>query len=268
MISKMTIDGKDETHKMKLWKFPAGEVGVKLEGVLISRMSIVTFDVKYENSDDIMYMLNLYDALQHICPVFQGCYFYIPYLPYSRQDRVCHDGESFALNVFGQVLGLMPLAKFFTEDLHSHVSKQVIENLIEEPQENCARSLPKYDMIVAPDKGASLKIYKHEQVSLGTEVVICEKKRTGFTISTVDLPYDTVRGNVCVVDDLGDGMGTFLVLAEMLKRTQPNITTLDLYVTHGLFTKGLDGVRKYYNKVYVSNLCNLEVRGDSLLVEI
>jgi ribose-phosphate pyrophosphokinase len=272
MISKMTIDGKDETHKMKLWKFPAGEVGVKLEDVSISRNSIVTFDVKYENSDDIMYMLNLYDALQHICPVFQGCHFYIPYLPYSRQDRVCHEGESFALNVFGQVLGLMPLAKFFTEDLHSHVSKQVIENLIEEPQWCFTNQLltKDFSFFIAPDKGATSKILNLQGAnSEGIEqVVTLNKVRKDGKVIYEDYEIDTLYGKVCVVDDLADAGGTFIALGEMLKRTQPNIQSFSLYVTHGLFTKGLSELESVYDTFYVGNLVNVSLRNNPKVKEI
>jgi ribose-phosphate pyrophosphokinase len=263
MISKMTVNGVDETHKMKLWKFPAGEVGVKLENIKIDRTSIVTFDVEYQNSDDIMYMLNLYDALQHKCAEFQGCYFYIPYLPYSRQDRVCHEGESFALNVFGQVLGLMPLANFFVDDLHSHVSKQVVPNLVEAPQYAfTSRLLVKdFDFFIAPDKGAASKISNLQGDNKDgiEQVVTLNKVRKDGKVIYEDYKFDTLYGKVCVVDDLADGGATFIALGEMLKRTQPNITSYALYVTHGLFTKGLSELESVYSEFYVGNLVNKEL---------
>lgn len=85
------------------------------------------------------------------------------------------------------------------------------------------------------------------------------KTRVDSKVVYVDYAYDTIKGSVCVVDDLVDGGFTFLSLAEMLKRTQPNITSLNLYVTHGLFSKGTEELKKFYDRIYVHNLMNKSV---------
>ena len=70
------------------------------------------------------------------------------------------------------------------------------------------------------------------------------------------------------MDDISDGNGTFIALANMLVKTGNNGSQLDLYVTHGIFSKGLDNIRGLYNKVYTANLMNNEVKYDGMLVEL
>ena len=131
-------------------------------------------------------------------------------------------------------------------------------------QSSCAKYLPKFDALIAPDKGAAEKVKTHYQVSLGTPCHTLNKVRLDGRVIYEDYPYDTIKGNVCVVDDICDGGATFLSLAEMLKRSQPN-ANLNLYVTHGIFSKGLDDLEKYYDIIYVHNNMNPSV-ADSVTV--
>lgn len=194
----------------------------------------------------------------------------IPYFPYARQDRVCNSGESKALEVFVQVLSKAFCWNFRTKDVHSSVALALCDDygitLINESQEDCAVDLPLFDVLVAPDKGAANKAALHKQFMWGTTGLVClSKTRVGPKVVYVDYDYDTIKGNVCVVDDLADFGGTFLALGEMLNRTQPNITSLNLYVTHGLLGKGVDELKKLYDRIYVHNLMNKSVL-DSVVV--
>ena len=80
----------------------------------------------------------------------------------------------------------------------------------------------------------------------------------------------TISGKVCVVDDLCDKGQTFVSVAKILSEKTPYlITTLDLYVTHGFFTGGVEFVSPSYDTIYcyrnynkdkttVKELCNVE----------
>ncbi len=56
-------------------------------------------------------------------------------------------------------------------------------------------------------------------------------------------------GKYLVVDDICDGGGTFLGLADKFWK-QTSISTLDLYVTHGIFSKGVRELLRMYHNVY------------------
>lgn len=255
--------------EFKSWKFPAGEVGVKLPR--IEEHEKVGIVLTMPTSDEIFIALNILDALASQGIQRENIDLFIPYMPYGRQDRVCHEGESFALRVFGHMLKAFPhYNNIYIKDMHSDVTQQVLSGygvqVKHMSQSSCAMYLPKFDVLIAPDKGAADKVLKHYQVdALDTLCHTLLKTRKDGQVIYVDESYDTIRGNVCVVDDICDGGATFLSLAEMLKRTQPNITSLNLYVTHGIFSKGTDELLKLYDTIYVHNNMNQSV-ADSVTV--
>lgn len=254
--------------EFKSWKFPAGEVGVKLPQ--IEEHEKVGIVLTMPTSDEIFIALNILDALAIQGIPRENIDLFIPYFPYGRQDRMCHEGESFALRVFAQILKSVPhYNNIYIKDTHSEVTHQALMGygvqVKHMSQSSCAKYLPKFSVLIAPDKGAAEKVMTHYQVGLGTLCHTLLKTRKDGQVTYVDEAYDTISGDVCVVDDICDGGATFLSLAEMLKRTQPNITSLNLYVTHGIFSKGTDELLKLYDTIYVHNNMNQSV-ADSVTV--
>ena len=244
------------------WKFPAGEVGVKLPQ--IEEHEKVGIVLTMPTSDEILIALNMLDALAIQGIQRENIDLFIPYFPYGRQDRMCHEGESFALRVFGHMLKAFPhYNNIYIKDMHSDVTQQVLMGygvqVKHMSQSSCAKYLPKFDALIAPDKGAAQKVNTHYQVGLGTKVFTILKERKDGQVTYVDFPFDTITGEVCVVDDICDGGATFLALAEMLYSTQPNISKLCLYVTHGIFSKGVVELLKKYATIYVHNNMNQSV---------
>lgn len=248
---------------IKLWKFPAGEVGVKIEDTEVVRKADNVFiRLNDASSDSIMAAINLANAVEQIRPEKKKPILFTKYLPYSRQDRVCHEGESFALEVFIKLLS-QHFSWIFTLDVHSSVSELISRTygltFTDVSQSTCAQNLPSFDYFVAPDAGASAKIDQHYQVEFGdTKVVQLSKTRKDGKVIYDDLKSGTLSGKVCVVDDLCDGGATFLSLGQMLRRTQPDMIELSLYVTHGLFTNDIafGAMTGIYDTIYVHNLMN------------
>lgn len=253
--------------KLKQWIFPGGEVGIKIDEELIDINDAYYIRIdKIPSSEDIMMAINIADALQRF-----GVYdivLDVPYLPYARQDRVCHPGESFALEVFIKILGASAITRIYTADLHSQVSIDLIRKnkliLTHKNQDWCTNNLPYHDILIAPDKGAESKIVGHDRCG---SIICLSKTRTNSGVVYDDYPYDTIKGTVCVVDDIADGMSTFLSLGNMLKRTQPNITKMNLYVTHGLFSNPVKFAecKQLFDTIFVYNLMNDSVK-DSVVV--
>ena len=266
----ITLYQNDTQTPFKQWKFPGGEVGVQLPSIEPSSKFVVRMD--YENSDDIFVFLNVCDALIRMGVTKDDVTGLIPYLPYARQDRVCSNGESFALSVFCCAISNAQIGKLETYDIHSQVccnwfGVDTDYELVNKEQHECAAMLPKFDVLISPDKGATEKAKKHTQVESGnTKLVQLSKVRLDSGIVYEDFPYDTIKGTVCVVDDLIDKGGTFLALGKMIKRTQPYITSLNLYATHGLMGDGTTELFKFYDVIYVNNLMNRGLEyGDRLV---
>ena len=261
-----------ESIQIKQWIFPGGEVGIKIDEKIDPDADYFIKMDGIPTSDDIMKVVNIADALKRIG--VDNITLVAPYFPYARQDRVCHEGESFALEVFIKILAASGITSIFADDLHSKVSIDLIKwhgmEIYEKNQYECASNLPWHDVFIAPDKGAESKIINNFDVRSGNAKVVClSKTRTQSGIIYDDYPFDTIKGEVCVVDDLIDGGQTFLSLGNMLKRTQPNITKMNLYVTHGLFSNPVKFAecKQLYDTIFVYNLMNESVKDSVVLLQ-
>lgn len=98
-----------------------------------------------------------------------------------------------------------------------------------------------YDIVLSPDKGARDRAARVAIALGGIPVGVAAKRRDPATGRILSLSYDFPEGmedaTVLVVDDICDGGGTFALLAKSL----PDGVTADLWVSHGGFTKGLEG---------------------------
>ena len=135
----------------KQWRFPAGEVGVKIEDDIDPGGDYSIFS-RYPSTEDIFIALNLADALKHGGVPKENIEFCAWYMPYSRQDRVCHPGESFAMDVFAKVLGSGHIGSVFTKDLHSSAGEDALCRYLPEttyvPQHLAAKDLPEFDWLM------------------------------------------------------------------------------------------------------------------------
>lgn len=247
--------------QLKQWQFPAGETGIKVEGKDLLGEKDVTIFLSWEGNNDLMALGQLVDALRHA--KVGRISLVIPYFPYSRQDRRCNPGEGHALKVVAGYINSLNFSSVQTWDAHSTVLEALVDNLAVVPQHICAWDIPEYDCLIAPDAGASKKIMLHEQVIHGgTKVVIADKTRgQSGVISELIIPnasYLTGQ-RVCVVDDLCDGGATFIAVSDALEGVP--CAVLDLYVTHGIFSKGLDELSKRYQTIYTANLMNPALKG-------
>lgn len=251
--------------EFKRWVFPAGEVGVLLPKVHTD--NLVRIEVLFPDSEEMFLLFNIFDALQRQGIARKFITLDIPYLPYARQDRVCKEGESFSLSVFCNLLRAVGyFGKIKVQDLHSEVATKLLETfpsvLMQEYQDEAAYALPRFDYLIAPDKGASHKASLHTQVThTGTLVLYFEKTRTDTGIVYPAITDNLHQGTACVVDDICDGGETFLKLGQMLKATQPDLN-LSLYVTHGVFSNYEKFLQllEIYDTIYTHNLMNQSVK--------
>jgi ribose-phosphate pyrophosphokinase len=126
------------------------------------------------------------------------------------------------------------------------------------------------DYLVFPDLSAKNRYHVGELSKLPR--LICYKERdqlagniTGHTMSYRDLHSDmTIQyvnmANIAkpgqrflIIDDLCDGGATFISVAKKLRSQVPDII-IDLYVTHGIFSKGKEHLlANGINNIYTTN---------------
>lgn len=183
-----------------------------------------------------------------------GVKVFVPYFPGARQDR--SDGScGLTLSVTGSMFGLM----VNTFDYHSEAIRDyagIKENFL--PAD--LRLPPFRDDVVgiiAPDRGAQMRALEFgTRLFPGSLFIQCEKKRdphsgalSGYTMP----PLETV-GRYIIVDDICDGGGTFNLLAAAFdadpigKRSH-----LELFVSHGIFSKGLQWLNPTIKHIWTTD---------------
>lgn len=181
----------------------------------------------------------------------------LPYLPYARQDRNTETGELFSLKTFCNIINSYNVGTVKIIDPHSDVSAGLLNNCqVVTVQSILAQTFPKlgleFDCLVSPDAGAYKKTCLVSDL-YNLPVVVALKSRD---LSTGEISgtriTDNVQGKKClIVDDICDGGRTFISLAKALKASGASYVAL--YVTHGIFSYGLEPLKTDLDAVYTLN---------------
>lgn len=241
-------------------KFPAGEVNVKLPPLKFkSPMRIV---VRATQSDDLVALLMITDAIRRHYPN-PSIELVLPYLPYARQDRVTVHGEAVGASVFLRTF--TTYSKLETYDVHNPAVLEDTYGLVNhitlldiaKGLEGEAGGLSKGAdiVLVAPDAGSSDKVAEVAEY-FNVPWIQGEKVRCPETghLSGFDVEFSKqhIGKKFLIVDDICDGGGTFIGLADIIdKKYEPE--SLSLYVTHGVFSQGLDTLSKTFSHIYTTN---------------
>lgn len=194
---------------------------------------------------------------------------FMPYIPYARQDRPMVRNAAFSLEVFADLLNSLNIDRVVGVDAHSDVSRLIKRLTIIQQHQILnltwlQRWLATGYVLVSPDAGSLKKIDKVAEVLPSVGRVTMGKSRdvTNGNISVsriIDCDLSSIEGHKClIVDDICDGGATFIAAAKVLK--QAGAKHVDLWVTHGIFSRGVDhllgnGVDKIFttSSYYVPN---------------
>jgi ribose-phosphate pyrophosphokinase len=236
--------------------FPGGEVHVNVKGnAYPPSPNSITIVAELTSSEEIMKLMLVTDAIRQLrIPSLQTLKLKLAYLPYARQDRVCARGEALSIKVMCDLINSLKFDEVMISDCHSDVGIALLNNCSHTTQlegfrlnKNIHNILTNSDYLVIPDLGASKKA-KEIASKYGLKTIQCTKTRgeDGWISITPLTPASEYEGKRLVVaDDICDGGGTFIALAEALRGHR----ILDLVVTHGIFSKGKLALEKYYDKV-------------------
>lgn len=240
----------------KASRFPAGERYIKVE--VPTGIFSVRINTRINCSGDFMELLMAVDALKR-----QGVTdieLFIPYFPYSRQDRVCSEGESFSLKVVCKILEDLNVHRIVTYDAHSGMATAFLDNLVSYRNNREVidfldyLSLASGVRLVSPDVGAmkkTLDLHSNYPDRFHEKVLVCRKQRVFNEVKYHDVDADLTDQTVLVVDDICDGGATFLSLAEKLEKA--GARQMYLFVSHGIFSKGQEELIKHYRMIGTSN---------------
>lgn len=256
---KITFAGRDVPFKA--FTFNGGERHIRLEnpGPYVN----ATFEVEARMTSpyDIIDLLLVTDALRQAGTNIQ-IDLLMPYVPYARQDRVCAVGEPLSARVFCDLINSQGYNLVEIWDAHSDVVPALLNRVRNIPSSHFVgqlfvtteRVLHEAPTLVAPDAGALKKVGAIAKL-YGLEVIRADKTRdtkTGEITGTVVYSDYVCDTDLLVVDDICDGGRTFLELAKAMRPLTSG--KLILYVTHGIFSNGLDELGEAFDLIVSPNV--------------
>lgn len=252
------INAEKSDIKWRIDKYPDGQVQLVLDK--FDNKCKVDIYTRLRSSDDIFILMQLSDIFNR-----RGleCSLTIAYLLTARTDRWFNTETAFSLKIVCDIINSFNLSDAVRIlDPHSEVVCRLIDPYVEilQPYEHFDVFKDKYNLsslrVVAPDEGAydrllGLKFFDN------IPIIKCIKKRDDegkVAKVEVDPHYESFikpSSRLIVVDDICDGGGTFLALADVLK--QYEFSELSLMITHSIQLAGLEKVSKVYDNVYTTN---------------
>lgn len=184
----------------------------------------------------------------------------LPYLPGARQDRLNPQGDFlFAAKSIADEINARGFSRVICFDPHSDVMPALINrcHVVHVDEVDIDFGTNCYDGVVAPDAGAAKRaerIAKKLKIPVFNawktrDIASGNSKITGFGIEEISGVQ-----RLLIVDDICDGGGTFTGLGNHIKTIgQSYEIELDLYVSHGLFTKGVEHLGKVFKKIITTD---------------
>lgn len=247
-MNTKTINLNKDQH-IKRFVFPDKQPHVVLQD--INEGDEVTVICTITDSNILLQLLQTANAIDHVKA--QKKKLILPYLMGARYDRLMVTGDSFDLEVIAGLINSMQFEQVFLYDVHSQVSLELIRNAVNITNEALVKAYTRENaVLICPDKGAAKKINRYADWNGNlTDTVYCNKSRdlaNGKITLQVMEPEKCNNRNCVIIDDLCDGGGTFLAIAQQIQAAN-----LTLIVTHGVFSKGFTELEKVFDEILVSD---------------
>ncbi len=221
---------------IQVWKLPDDQVRR-------AQMGANFIQLDFEDHSEIMALWQLVFLLRTICTAGLDITLYMPYLPYARQDKDVSNDETFGLFAFANILNVLNFRNVVVDDVHSDTAKKLICSLQNiSPEKRIKEVIKTLNVrhVMFPDAGAYTR-YKN-MLPDNTWTYTGKKIRNGTTGEILAYKFEGNKplpgSDVLIVDDICDGGRTFIEAARLIHGCN-----VHLYVTHGLFTKGLTVLR-------------------------
>lgn len=167
----------------------------------------------------------------------------IPWLGYSKQDKVFRSGEPLSVKVIAQILQTVKLDRIITFDLHNLAIlgffEIPVENLSAKPLflEYFRGQLGANTLVVAPDEGAVKNSTKFA-TELGVPVAYVDKKRdlTTGDVTIVGLNREPKGADVIIIDDMVVTGSTLIEVSKYLM--EAGAKSVKVAATHHLYVPG------------------------------
>ena len=104
---------------------------------------------------------------------------------------------------------------------------------------------PKVDIVITGKNSYKVLLWYNNWDFSGGKLI-------SFNIENPEVLEEHSNQPLVVLDDLCDGGGTFVGIAELLNEKCPN-RPKSIFVTHAVNYKGIENMSKHYDNVYITN---------------
>lgn len=206
----------------------------------ISYPSVIEW--RFEDEREFIHLLQLYHLVREVTGA--EVHLKIPYLPYARQDKQIDDLMTFAIRPFLKALASVEWASLSVFDPHSDIVAEYFPSVIVH-RPNIDDIASGYDAVCFPDAGAASRYSTNKPTICGSKVRDQQSGQiTSYSVESTDAK------RVLVVDDICDGGATFLMLGKCLVDSG---ISADLYVSHGIFSNGVDNLLSLYGRIITTD---------------
>jgi ribose-phosphate pyrophosphokinase len=214
----------------QIWKIPEHTIKLYSEARVVW---------KFQNEAEFIHL----SQLKHLLDSYNiQTFLEILYMPYARQDKGVSNNSTFALYPFCKLLKSLNFLQIFILDPHSKTTLELLNAKGYYPSTQITNLYltEKYDTLCYPDKGAVEK-YSKKYIQ---PFIYADKIRDQLSgnILSIDIVGDCKDKKILIVDDICDYGNTFIKLAEQLYKH--GAKDVDLFITHGLFSGGVEMVKK------------------------
>lgn len=265
-------------------KYPDGEPYVTIDCNLPLNINDLNVSIQINDFSEILELQLLCEIIERKIS-YNAKRLYIYYFPGARTDRTydIKTNTALSLKVYSNIINSLNFQEVVIYDPHTFSIELCLNNCyikdnsievykaLELLREEAEFDYLDYNL-VCPDNGAKKKfnlLIKRlsgwenknglDMISEDVGFISFNKERIGHDI-IFNGPYETevVDKNypTLVVDDICDGGGTFIGIAERL--VEKGYNNLYLFVSHGIFSKGYDDLLKFYKRIFTTNSRQVE----------
>jgi ribose-phosphate pyrophosphokinase len=228
--------------RMEISQFANGETRIWVKEPKVEKKVVVVQSLSTPTNDHLVEFNLICDALQRAGA--SEIIAVIPWMGYSKQDKVFRLGEPLSAKVVAQILQVAKPAKIITIDLHNKATLGFFDCPITELSakpllvEYFKKLVNNHTIVVAPDSGA-VKASTEFANELKIPVVYMDKKRDLETgeVMVIGMSRSVAGAEVIVYDDNVFTGSTLLETAKELK--QAGAKTIRVGLTHHLYVPGV-----------------------------
>lgn len=237
------------SHVLEHIKYPDGQRSLCLNLNELDVKELVNIKCRITKFESLEYLLCLVSALRKNDFHIHSLSFL--YLFGMRSDRSFKVGEpNYFRDVVASIINNLNIDRIYLECPHSDISAACIIGGKTGSRYWCDENIPDGYVIIKGDQHARFKALSYfQKIRIDKDNIEVNLDENSISAISKGL---SCHGKAIIVDDLCDAGGTFIADAKCFRKYFPDYQ-LDLYVTHGLFTKGLEPLLEHFNHIYCTN---------------